>query len=292
MSKLRTALEAERFVITTELTPPKGTDLSDLFAAAASVRELVTAINLTDSHAARMSMAPLAVARLLADQGVEAILQVTGRDRNRIALQSDLLGAHALGIRNVVCMGGDPPSAGDHPDAKPVFDLSSAELLQAVRGLNGGHDFSGNALNQPTDLLVGAVVNPGADNLDVEVGRMREKVDAGARFFQTQAIYDAKDYEAFANRIHDLDVKILAGVIPLKSVKMARYLHEKVPGIRIPDALFKRLDEAADVRETSLDIAGECINTVQPLCAGAHLMTIGWEAEIPHILARAGIGDS
>ncbi|MCH9675146.1 MAG: methylenetetrahydrofolate reductase [Gammaproteobacteria bacterium] len=292
MTRLRDALASSHFVVTTELNPPKGTDLSTLFDTAKQLHGSITAVNLTDSHAAKMSMSPLAVAHLLNDFGIEPILQVTGRDRNRIALQGDLLGAQALGIRNVLCMGGDPPGGGDHPDAKPVFDLGTTELLSAAAGLNRGIDSAGHSLNAPTSLFIGAVVNPGADDLDAEVARMREKVDAGATFFQTQAVYEAHAFEQFANRIHDLQAHVIAGIIPLKSLKMAKYLHDKVPGITIPDALFKALERSDNVTETSIDAAATTVRDLQPLCAGVHLMTIGWEAQIPHILARAGMNGS
>ena len=289
MTRLENALACGDFVVTTELNPPKGTDLSAFFAAAQSVGSLVTAVNLTDSHAARMSISPLATAHLLLDQGIEPILQMTGRDRNRIALQGDLLGAHVLGVKNIVCMGGDPPNVGDHPEAKPVFDLSSPGLIQAACALNQGRDLAGNALNQATELHVGAVVNPGADDLSTEISRLREKVDAGATFFQTQAVYEASIYERFANAIHDLPIHVLVGIIPLKSLKMAQYLHDKVPGISIPEVLFKQLEITQTPRKTGVEIAARTVQALRPLCAGVHLMTLGWESEIGPILQQAGI---
>ncbi|MCK5361326.1 MAG: methylenetetrahydrofolate reductase, partial [Gammaproteobacteria bacterium] len=188
MSNLEQALASEKFVVTCELNPPKGTDVAPLLEKADQLRNVVDAFNLTDSHAARMAMTPLAVAHLLVDQGLEPILQITTRDRNRIALQGDLLGADALGVHNVVFMGGDPPSNGDHPDAKPVFDVYSSAMLKAATSLQAGTDMAGNPLSGRPRFCIGAVVNPGATDLDEEIMRMAEKIDAGATFFQTQAV--------------------------------------------------------------------------------------------------------
>jgi methylenetetrahydrofolate reductase (NADPH) len=289
MTTLFEKLSNGRFVVTSELTPPKGTDLEPLFEAAEFIAPVVDAVNLTDSHSSRMSLAPVAAAHQLMDRGVEPIVQMTTRDRNRIALQSDMLGAAALGVSNLVCMGGDPPQNGDHPDAKPVFDLGTADLIAAANGLNAGKDLAGNALNQPTRFCIGAVVNPGARDLDVEIARLEEKAAAGATFFQTQAVYDVTAFEGFLARIAHLNVRILAGILPIKSVKMARYMNDNVPGIDIPDALIATIEQAADVADASATIAAETIRTISPWCAGVHVMALGWERRIPEILERAGV---
>jgi methylenetetrahydrofolate reductase (NADPH) len=289
MTTLSEKLNNGRFVVTSELTPPKGTDLEALFEAARFIAPVVDAVNLTDSHSSRMRLSPVAAAHQLIDRGVEPIVQMTTRDRNRIALQSDMLGAAALGVSNLVCMGGDPPQNGDHPDAKPVFDLDTAELIAAANSLNAGKDLAGNELNQPTQFCIGAVVNPGARDLDVEIARLVEKAAAGATFFQTQAVYDAKAFEAFLERIAHLDVRILAGILPIKSVKMARYMNDNVPGIDIPDALIETIAQANDVPDASATIAAQTIRTISPWCAGVHMMALGWERRIPEILERAGI---
>jgi methylenetetrahydrofolate reductase (NADPH) len=280
---------ADTFVVTGELTPPKGTNLDDLLAKAESLKGCVDAFNVTDSHAAHMSLAPIAAAHLLIDHGIEPILQMVTRDRNRIALQSDMLGAYALGIRNLVCMGGDPPGVGDHADAKPVFDLSTAELIGAANALNGGNDIAGNALNAPTEFHVGAVVNPGADNLEVEIGRMQEKVDAGARFFQTQAVYDVAAFAAFVDKVAHMNVVILAGIMPIKSVKMARYANDNIPGIRIPDSMIQEIGKADDVAGTSIALAGGIVKELRTVCAGVHLMMLGAEDRVPRVLEAAGL---
>lgn len=276
------------FVVTSELTPPKGSNLDEMLATASAIKDCVDAINVTDSHSARMSVSPLAAAHLLIDAGVEPILQLVTRDRNRIALQSDMLGAYVLGVRNLVCMGGDPPTVGDHPDAKPVFDLATTELIGAAGGLNDGVDLAGNRLTAHTDFCIGAVVNPGASDLAEEITRMEDKVASGARFFQTQAVYDIAAFEDFLRDVQHLNVAIIAGVMPIKSVKMARYANEKIPGIAIPEDLIRQIDQADDVEVTSIRLAAETVTALESSCAGVHLMMLGAERRIPRILESAG----
>ena len=287
-NSLSTLLHAGKFVITTELNPPKGTELASLLERAESLRGVVDAFNLTDSHTARMSMSPIAAAHLLLDRGFDPILQITCRDRNRIALQADVLAAAALGIRNIVTMTGDHPAGGDHPDAKPVFDIDSTALLRSLTGLQDGSDMSGADLRGVPDLFVGAVVNPGADDLDREIGRMEEKIEAGAAFFQTQAVYDTGYFERFMRRVEGYGVPILAGCILLKSGNMARNFNANVPGITVPDAIIDRMDAAASStdarRRTSADIAAEILTDIRPMCQGAHIMAIGWESLIPSVI--------
>ena len=281
-------LQSGRFAITTELNPPKGTNVAPMLERAESLRGAVGAFNLTDSHTARMSMSPIAAARMLLDRGLEPILQMTCRDRNRIALQADTLAAAALGVRNIVTMTGDHPGGGDHPDAKPVFDIDSTALLRALAGLRDGKDMSGADLRGSPELFVGAVVNPGADDLDREIGRMEEKIVAGAAFFQTQAVYDAGDFERFARRVEGYGVPIIAGCIMLKSGNMARNFNANVPGISVPDAIIDRMDNAAESanarRRESANITAEIIRDIRPMCQGAHIMAIGWEALIPEVI--------
>ena len=276
-----------RFAVTAELNPPKGADLAPLLAKAEALRGIVDAFNLTDSHTARMSMAPIAAARLLLDRGLQPILQLTCRDRNRIALQADALAADALGVRAILTMTGDHPRGGDHPDAKPVFDIDSTALLRGLDALRRGNDMSGAALSGAPDLLLGAVVNPGAPDLDAELRRMQEKIDAGARFFQTQAVYDPAAFERFIRRAEGCGAHILAGCIPLKSANMARNLNANVPGISVPDALIREMDAAQDRRAASAAIAARVIREIRPMCQGVHIMAIGWESLIPEIISRS-----
>lgn len=285
MSQLAKAIKSGRFVVTSELNPPKGTDLTSLYERADMLKNSVDAFNITDSHAAKMSISPMAVAHLLMDRGIEPIMQMTSRDKNRIAIQGDLLGAAALGVPNIVFMGGDPPKIGDHPDAPGVFDLMSNELINAARELCEGHDLSGTKLTGTPDLFLGAVVNPGASNLDAEIDKLKAKIDAGAQFLQSQAIYDPVSFERFMNAISGIDVSILAGIILLKSAKMARYMTDNVPGIDVPDALIQEMEDAQDKGQQSVDMAARIINGIKPLCQGVHIMPLGWETKIPDVLS-------
>ena len=289
MSHLGTALDGEGFVVTSELTPPKGTSLDSLLERARALRRHVDAFNVTDSHAARMAMAPMAVSHLLLDHGLEPIMQITGRDRNRIAIQADLLGAWALGVRNIAFMGGDPPKNGDHPDAKGVFDVVSAAIIRAAAGMSTGTDMAGNALDGSPEFRIGAVVNPGAKDLDQEIDRMTGKIEAGATFFQTQAVYDPGAFERFVKRVDSLDVPLLAGILPVKSPKMAAYMNEHVPGIDVPEALIRKIARAGDRAAASGEIAASIISRIRPMCQGVHVMAIGWEDKVPGILEAAGV---
>ena len=287
MSAFKEKLESADFVVTSELTPPKGIDISKMLATAETLKSHVDAFNVTDSHNARMSLSPLAAAHALIQAGVEPILQMTTRDRNRIALQSDMLGAGSLGVRHLVCMGGDPPHLGDHPDAKPVFDFGTEELISAATALAKGEDSTGNVLNQAPDFNVGAVVNPGASDLDNELARLEKKIDSGARYFQTQAVFDASAFEAFMTRVARFNVPIIAGILPVKSARMAEHMNKNVPGIDVPIDVISAIDAAEDVKAVSAEIAAGIIKDIMPMCQGIHIMAIGWEALIPGILERA-----
>ncbi|MFT5391955.1 MAG: methylenetetrahydrofolate reductase (NADPH) [Gammaproteobacteria bacterium] len=290
-SDLAGRIASGKMVVTSELNPPKGIDLAPLLSSANDLRGYVDAFNVTDSHSARMCVSPLAVAHALAQHGHEPIVQLTTRDRNRIALQGDLLGAAVLGVSNVVLMGGDDPRNGDHPDAKAVFDISTEDLLRAANALTRGTDLEGNKLQGSPSLYIGAVVNPGATDLDRELERMADKIAAGAQFFQTQAIYDVRAFSAFADRLarsNDFSgVAVLAGIIPVKSVRMAEYMNENVPGIEVPQWVMQRVADAQDIEAESAAISAELIDQIRPLVQGIHLMAIGWERVIPTILERS-----
>ncbi len=291
-NRLEEKLRSSQFVVTTELTPPKGVDLTDLFAKAELLKPCVDAVNLTESPRARMAIEPKSVARLLIDRGVEPIVQITARDRNRIAVQADLLGAAALGIGNFVFMTGDSPKNGDHPDAKPVFDLTTVELLGAARSLAGGHDMAGNDLKGTPRLFIGATANPGSQDLAKEVDNTRRKIDAGARFLQTQAVFDVAVVERFIAAADLGETALLAGIIPLKSAKMAGWLNANVPGIRVPDELIAEMQQAAaEGREeqAGIDIAVRLIRGLRGVCSGVHVMALGWEAHVPRILRESGL---
>ena len=288
MSHLSDSLANNSFTLTAELNPPKGADLGDLFTAAEALKDLVTAFNLTDSAASRMAMAPLAVARLLKERDIESTLQIAGRDRNRLAIQADMLAAHALGVENIVCMTGDPPSGGDHPDAKPVFDLGAEDILKAAVSLGSGHDLAGNALKGNPHFLRGAVVNVAVPDLGKEIARMEGKIEAGAEFFQTNAVYEPAGFEAFMKRVEGLKVPILAGIIMLKSARQARYMTDKIPGVVVPDPLVDELENAASRVAASVSMAGRIVGDVAPMCHGVHIMAIGWERRIPAVMEAAG----
>jgi methylenetetrahydrofolate reductase (NADH) len=289
MASFAEAIDSGRFLVTAELNPPKGTDLTDLLRKAERLRGWVDAFNLTDSASAIMTMAPIAAASLLKQHGFEPILQITGRDRNRIAIQGDMLAASALGVQAVLCMGGDPPGAGDHPDAKPVFDLDTIAIIQAAASLVAGKDMYGHELKGNAAFMPGAVANPGAPDLEKELTRMEEKIEAGARFFQTQAVYDVKAFEAFMKGASKLKVPVIAGHIVLKSGDMARRLNATLPGVAVPETLIDELDSASDKPAKSIEIGGRLISQLKESAGGVHVMAIGWEARIPAILEAGGV---
>ena len=289
MSRLSELLESGKFAITAELNPPKGVDVEDTLSRAEALRGFVDAVNLTDQQAANMSMSPLTLASLLLQGGPEVILQVTCRDRNRIAIQGDLLGASALGVENILCLTGDPVGVGDHPDAKAVFDVDSIGLLRAACTLMEGKDVGGNALKSAPSFYLGAVANPFASELADEIIRMDDKVQAGARFFQTQAIFDPAELEEFMDMVRPMGVPVLAGVILLKSGDMARNLNLRLPGVYVPDNIIDEMDGAEDKAQKGMEIAGRIIRDVKGLCNGVHIMAIGWERRIPQVLEAAGV---
>lgn len=280
---LADALGSGRFVVTSELNPPKGTDLGAALKKAEALRGCVDAFNVTDSHTARMTMAPIGLARALLESGFEPIVQVTGRDRNRIAIQGDLLAAAQLGVRSVVFMSGDKPEQGDHPDAVGVFDLEAIGLLRAASALNGGHDLAGNELSGRPDLFCGAVANPGAADLPKELARLNDKVEAGARFVQTQPMFFAERFARFAEAAAPLGVPCLAGVLVLKSAKMAERINQ-VPGMEVPPERIRQLADSSDRKQTSVEIASGLVRGLREVAVGVHVMAIGWEDLIPAVI--------
>jgi len=293
MSSLKENLAKENFVVTGEIGPPKGTHIEKYIEKAVLIKEKVVAANVTDLQSAVMRVGSLATCHLLHAKGVEPIYQLTCRDRNRLALQSDLLSAWILGIENVLCLTGDHPSLGDHPQAKPVFDFDSVQLLKAATSLNSGKDFSGHNLEGSPNFFLGAVVSPGADPLEPQLIKMRKKVEAGAKFFQTQAVYDAENFGKFINKANRLHVPIIAGIVILKSAEMAKYMNEKLSGITVPDNLIEEMEKTGkpDLKKKAVEIAARLIRQVKPLCQGVHLMTLGWEDLVPKIIKEADLGN-
>ncbi|UCH81217.1 MAG: methylenetetrahydrofolate reductase [Nitrospiraceae bacterium] len=289
----KSALESGKFTVTAEVGPPKGTDIKKILHEAGMLKGKVDALNVTDNQSAVMRINSMSFCKLLLDMGQEPILQMTCRDRNRIGLQSDLLGASILGIKNVLCMTGDHPNAGDHKEAKPVYDIESVQLLQVVDGLNNGRDLMGNDLQGATDYYQGAVVTPEANPIEPQMMKFEKKVKAGAKFFQTQAIYDIDKFKVFMSDARKFPVKILAGLVLLKSAGMANFMNKFVPGITVPQELIDELKAAGKEKalDKGIDIMARHIRQLKDenICDGVHIMAIGAEDKVPAIMERAGL---
>ena len=278
-----------KFVVTAELGPPKGTNLEGFLRQAVYLKGRVNAVNVTDGQAGLMKLGSLAACKHLKDFGIEPIMQITCRDRNRIAIQSDLLSASSLGIRNVLVLTGDPVKIGDHPDAKPVFDIDAAELMAVIKKLESGVDMTGHKLDGAPSFSVGAAMNPCVDDLETEISKTRNKISKGAEFFQTQGVFDPGAFKKFIDLYHQEGFKapILAGIILVKSAKMARFMNEKIPGIKIPEAMVQRFENAKDAKAECVQVAAELIQVLRPHVQGVHLMAIGWEELVPAVLSAA-----
>jgi len=281
--------EQGKFVITAEVGPPKGVDIQEMLEDAELMRGKVDAINVTDQQSSVMRLGSLPVCHLLIERGLEPIFQMTCRDRNRIALQSDLLGVYTLGVRNILCLTGDFIALGDHPQAKAVFDLDSVSLLRAARELEQGKDLSGNELAGTPRFCLGAVVTPEADPLEPQLIKLEKKVKAGAQFIQTQAVYEPEKFEAFMKAVAHLNVPILAGIVPLRSAGMARFMNKSVAGVHIPDSIIEEMEQAGKGMQKSVEIAARLIKDMKSLCQGVHIMAIGMEKCVPEIIEAAGL---
>lgn len=283
---LREKLNRGEFVITAELCPPKGPDVSSFINKARILKGLVDAVNITDNQRAMMRMSTLACARIAKDEGLEPVLQITCRDRNRIALQSDLLGAAAFNISNVLAITGDYVTEGDNPEAKAVFDLDSALLIKTIAGMNNGVEFSGKTINGKTDFFIGAAVNPCAEPVEPHRLAFEKKISCGAKFFQTQAIFDIKKFSEFMYYAKNFPVKVLGGILLVKSFKMAQFLNDHVPGVHVPKDLMHRLEKSKDPIQTGIEIAREQIEHLKKVCHGVHIMTVGSEDKVVDILGK------
>lgn len=292
MSKLKQALEGGKFVTTGEIGPPKGVNIDKCLEDAEKLRNQVVAINVTDLQSAVMRIGSMAICAKLVEKGLEPVYQLTCRDRNRLALQSDLLSAWTLGIENVLCLTGDHTNLGDHTEAKPVYDLDSVQLLKAASTLNQGYDMSEHELEGKPDLFLGAVVTPSAEPVEPQIIKMEKKVQAGARFFQTQAIYEPEKFEQFMNKIQRLEVPVMAGIVLLKSAAMAKFMNNNVAGIDVPDSLIEEMAETQkeDRKKKSVEISARLIRQIKPLCQGVHIMPLGWDELVPQIVEEAGLG--
>jgi 5,10-methylenetetrahydrofolate reductase len=284
-------LDSKRFAVIVELQPPKGSDISEVFQNADLLKGRVDAVNVPDLQNAIMRLGSLSVCALLKAKGMEVIYNLSCSDRNRLALQSDLLSAAALGLKNILLLQGDHPSIGDHFEAQPVFDLDVTGLLGAAKRLQEGYDLMGNDLLGKPKFCVGTMVNAAAKGhvLDLEVMDMEKKIRMGADFFFTHSVYDGNVFEAFVKKVAHFKVPIIVGITLLKSVGMARYVNKHMEGASIPDSIIDQLMKASDKRQASVEIAGQLIKTLKPLCQGVQIIPIGWENLVPAILDQVGL---
>lgn len=292
MNHFRTVCKTPgKFIITAEVTPPKGGDIRHTLGMAKLLKGRVHGVNITDGSRAVLRMCPLAVSVIFLQNDIEPICQIACRDRNQIALQSDLMGAHALGVHNILALTGDPVKAGDHPQAKSVFDLESVRLLKLIEKMNKGFDINNKPLTDgATDLFVGAAVDPQSDSWSGLQRRFERKLESGAQFFQSQLVTDFVKLEKFMTEIvKDNPQPILAGIFLLKSAKNAEFIRKNVPGVHIPERIIQRLAEASDPLMEGVKIAAEQVQLARQLCHGVHLMVVKREDLIPQILDQAGI---
>jgi methylenetetrahydrofolate reductase (NADPH) len=298
LSNLQKILSQEKFAVTAECGPPRGANLDVIAKKIELLKGYVDAVNVTDNQTAIVRMSSIASSAHLVSAGLEPVMQMVVRDRNRIAIQSDIMGAYSLGIRNILCLSGDHQKFGSQPDALNVFDIDSMNLIRAVRDMRDqGKDMSGHDLDVAPAMFIGAAANPFADPFEYRVLRLAKKIDAGADFIQTQCIYNMNRFKEWIKRAADQGLTekayILGGVTPLKSAGMARYMNSKVAGMDVPDEIIKRMDGAAKDKqvEEGLKI---CIETIEQLreidgVSGVHIMAIGWEEVVARIVKEAGL---
>ena len=293
VSRFREALNSGKFVVTSEVAPPKGTNLEKMLHHIELLKDKVDAINVTDHQSSVMRFPSIGGCLAIKEQGGEPILQMTCRDRNRLALQAELLMAYTREIRNVLCLTGDAIPVGDHKEAKGVFDFDSVQLLRAIRLMESGQDMGGNSLDGTVEFCAGAIVTPEAQPIEPQLIKFEKKVEAGAEFFQTQAIYDLDNFSKFMQYARQFPIKVLAGIVLLSSARMAKYMTENVPGIFVPQDLIDELTGVPkeEVLAKGIEIAGRMIAALKrdSICHGVHIMAIGREEVVPDILAAAGL---
>jgi 5,10-methylenetetrahydrofolate reductase len=293
VSKFKEALNSGKFVVTGEIGPPKGTNIEKMVHHIDILKDIVDGINVTDNQSSVMRFPSIGTCLLIKEHGGEPILQMTCRDRNRLALEAELLFANTRGIGNVLCLTGDAVPVGDHKEAKSVFDLDSVQLLEAIRIMESGKDLGGNDLNGAVEYCAGAIVTPEANPIEPQLVKFEKKVAAGAEFFQTQAIYDLDNFAKFMEYARKFPVKILAGIVLIASANAARYMTNNVPGVVVPQYLIDEMASApkGEGVKKGIAIAGRMIATIkkESLCDGVHIMAIGKEEVVPDILAAAGL---
>jgi len=291
----RETLKTKDFVITAEAAPTKGSNVERSLEHIELLKDKVDALNVTDNQSSVMRYPSVGICLLIKEHGGEAVLQVTCRDRNRLAIQADLLFAWSRGVRNVLCLTGDSIDVGDHKEAKPVFDLESVQLIHLVHTLNSGKDMAGNELNGGTDFCIGTTATPSADPIEPQLVKVQKKLEAGVDFIQTQAVYDLDELKRFVEfvRKHDQKVKVLLGIVPVIGAKMAQYMNDNVPGIFVPQYIIDELAQAPKGTGITkgIEIAAKLIRKAkeEKLCDGAHIMFIGKEEKVPEILEAAGL---
>ncbi|MFH1689873.1 MAG: methylenetetrahydrofolate reductase [Candidatus Eisenbacteria bacterium] len=295
MRTLRNAIDSGRFIVTGELGPPLGASADAVRKKAAHFRGFVDAVNTTDNQSGVVRMSSIAAARLLLDEGIDPVVQMTCRDRNRLGLQSDIIGAAALGVRSLLLLTGDHMVMGNQPDAKPVYDLDSIQLIDAARGMRDGRFMNGEEIKRPPDVLLGGAANPFAEPMGLRLIRVAKKVAAGADFIQTQAVFDVARLRRWMAGVRDLGlherVKILVGILPTRSHKALEYMRDNVSGMIVPEALIERLRSASDPAEEGVRAACELIAEVRDVdgVAGVHLMPVMWESITPRVVEEAGL---
>ena len=292
-SPFKKALESGKFVVTSEVAPPKGTNLEKISHHIELLKDKVDAMNITDHQSSVMRFSSIGGALLVKELGGEPILQMTCRDRNRLALQADLLFASSRGINNVLCLTGDSPILGDHKEAKGVFDLDSSQLVATIRRMEKGKDLGGNDLDGAVSFCAGAIVTPEANPIEPQLIKFEKKIEAGAEFIQTQAVYDLDNFKRFMDYAKQFPVKILAGIILLTSAPMARFMNKNVAGVMVPQELIDEMAEAPKGRklDKGVEIAGRMIKRIreEKMCDGVHIMAIGKEELVPDIMSAAGL---
>jgi len=279
------ALHKKDFIVTAELSPPKGVELEEVLKKADFLKGKVDGVNATDNQVAVLHLSSVAFCAILKQKGLDPILQMNCRDRNALAMQADLLGAYALGIRNVLAISGDYPKKSLHHVVKPVFDIDSVQLIKMINDMNKGIDFAGEKLAGAPSFTIGGVVNPGADPIEGQLIKLKKKIDAGAQFIQTQIVYDVDGFKRFRDRTKDINIKFLLGILPIRSAKMAQNILN-IPGVHIPKKILERIEKAKDPVQEGIDVSAEIINGLKDHIGGVHFMTLNNVEAIPSILDK------